>query len=206
MVHVVNQPWLNHTPIKYRGPIKKMSHLRSSSHEDPRPTHVSKSQRGGQVPTFEPSRKHESRVNYHENLIFDDFFNAKMLEGLKLRVGSRFLLDPTLNTSPKPHLQEVLPCRHPSHTWASRPRVSPQVAWALGLGRKTWGPTLYLRWKTVANSPYARLGKTQLAKSTNIVDWGGTNGRYVNCLDASSLCNPGWGNAYREETDRCGLG
>ena len=34
-----------------------------------------------------------------------------------LRVESSFLLDPTLNTSPKPHLQKVLWCRHPCHTW-----------------------------------------------------------------------------------------
>ena len=32
-------------------------------------------------------------------------------------VGSSCLLDPTLNTSPKHHLQKALPCRHPCHTW-----------------------------------------------------------------------------------------
>ena len=33
-----------------------------------------------------------------------------------LSVRSNFLLDPTLNTSPRPCLQKVLPCRHPCHT------------------------------------------------------------------------------------------
>ena len=33
-----------------------------------------------------------------------------------LRVGFSFLLEPTLNTSPEPHLQKVLPSRHPCHT------------------------------------------------------------------------------------------
>ena len=33
-----------------------------------------------------------------------------------LRVGSSFFLDPTFNTSPKPHPQKELSCRHPYHT------------------------------------------------------------------------------------------
>ena len=33
------------------------------------------------------------------------------------RVESSFLLNPTLNTSPKLDLQKVLPYRHPCHTW-----------------------------------------------------------------------------------------
>ena len=37
--------------------------------------------------------------------------------GLVLSVGSSFLLNPILNASPEPHLQKVLPCRHPCHTW-----------------------------------------------------------------------------------------
>ena len=41
----------------------------------------------------------------------------KIFAWLVLRVGSNLLLDPTLNTSPKPHLQKVLPCGHPCHTW-----------------------------------------------------------------------------------------
>ena len=35
------------------------------------------------------------------------------ITGLVLRVGCKVLLDPTLNTSPKPHLQKVLSCKHP---------------------------------------------------------------------------------------------
>ena len=31
--------------------------------------------------------------------------------------GLAFLLDPTRNTSPKPHLQKVLPCKHPCQSW-----------------------------------------------------------------------------------------
>ena len=47
---------------------------------------------------------------------------ANMLTGIVLRVGSKvvFLLNPTLNTSPEPHLQKVLLCGHPCHlrkTW-----------------------------------------------------------------------------------------
>ena len=34
-----------------------------------------------------------------------------------LSVWSSFLLDPILNTSPKPHLQKVFSCRHSCHTW-----------------------------------------------------------------------------------------
>ena len=44
-------------------------------------------------------------------------FYIKIFSGLVLGVGSSFLLDPTLNTSPKPHLQKVLPCGHSCHTW-----------------------------------------------------------------------------------------
>jgi hypothetical protein len=42
-----------------------------------------------------------------------------MRVGLVWRVGSSFLLDPNLNRSLnlKPHLQKVLPYRHPCHTW-----------------------------------------------------------------------------------------
>ena len=40
-----------------------------------------------------------------------------MFAGVVLRVGSSFWLHPTLNTSPKPDLQKMLPCKHPCHTW-----------------------------------------------------------------------------------------
>ena len=70
----------------------------------PSPTHVSKSQHGGKVPTFEPQETIK---------IWLIIFKA----GLVLRFGSSFLLDSTLNASPKPHLRKVLSCRHPCHTW-----------------------------------------------------------------------------------------
>jgi hypothetical protein len=77
----------------------------------------------------------------------------KKLRALCWVCGSSLLLDPTPNTSPKPHLQKVLPCRHPCHTWdlglrtlcdAVSPNFHalngwdcmdwPQVTWDLGLG------------------------------------------------------------------------
>ena len=81
----------------------------------PSPTHVSKSQHGCKVPTFEPQ---EPIKIWLINIKFiSHLFYAKILSRHLLRVGSRFLLDPILNTSPKPHLQKVLPCRHPCRTW-----------------------------------------------------------------------------------------
>ena len=38
---------------------------------------------------------------------------------LLLRVGSSFLDNLNLNTSPQLHLQKVLLCKHPCHTWDS---------------------------------------------------------------------------------------
>ena len=52
---------------------------------------------------------------------------TKKIVGLVLRVGTTFLLGPTLNTSPEPHLQKVLPCGHPCHTWDLGPHVKWQV-------------------------------------------------------------------------------
>ena len=71
-----------------------------------------KSQHGGKVPTFEPQEP--IKVWFMSDL---DSLMQKRILGLVLQVGSSFLLNPTLNTSPKPHLQEVLPYRHPCHTW-----------------------------------------------------------------------------------------
>ena len=51
---------------------------------------------------------------------------CKKFSGLVLQARYGFLLNPTLNTSPKPQLLKVRPCRHPYHTWD------------LGLG--TWNP------------------------------------------------------------------
>ena len=41
---------------------------------------------------------------------------AKQTHMTHVEVRSSLLLDPTLNISPKPHLQNVLPCRHPCQT------------------------------------------------------------------------------------------
>ena len=41
---------------------------------------------------------------------------AKVFAKLVLSVGSNILLNPTLNTSPKPHLWKVSPCRFPCCT------------------------------------------------------------------------------------------
>ena len=52
-----------------------------------------------------------------------DYFMQKKHAGLVLRVGSIFLVNPTLkldltlNTSPNPHLWNVLSWRCPCHTW-----------------------------------------------------------------------------------------
>lgn len=51
-------------------------------------------------------------------------FYAKTFAQFVLRVGSYFLTGSTLNTSPSPHLQNVLPCKHLFHT----------------LSVRTWGP------------------------------------------------------------------
>ena len=79
------------------------------------PTHVSKSPHGGKAPAFEPQDtiKIWSNLPYSRTLI-----NVEKIFGkLVLRVGSSFSLNSTCNTSPKPHLQKVLPCRHLCHTW-----------------------------------------------------------------------------------------
>ena len=56
--------------------------------------------------------------SYHQRRIL--IIYAKIIVGLVLRVRSSFGLDPTLNTSLKPHLQNLLSCKHPCHTWDLR--------------------------------------------------------------------------------------
>ena len=76
----------------------------------PSSTQVSK------VPTFEL----QETINIHKIIIEVGFwwlFYAKIITRMFLRVGFTFLLDSTLDTCPKPHLQEVLSCKHPCHTW-----------------------------------------------------------------------------------------
>jgi hypothetical protein len=81
----------------------------------PSPTYVNKSQHGGKVPTFEPQHTITIwfvSISFGPTLIYVSKFLGHML-----RVGFSFLLDLTLNTSPKHHLQRLLPCRHSCHTW-----------------------------------------------------------------------------------------
>ena len=78
----------------------------------PSPTHASKSHRGGEVPTFEPQETMiKIRFIFMKSNL--DKFMQKRSSGLVLRVGFSVLLDP----SPEPHVQKVMPCRHPCHTW-----------------------------------------------------------------------------------------
>ena len=75
-------------------------------------------------------KKKTIHLLHHLGLIFFTFFSyngpnlvkislicVKKISGLVLRVGLSKKLDPTLNTSPEPHLQQVLLCRHPCHNW-----------------------------------------------------------------------------------------
>ena len=48
-----------------------------------------------------------------------------------LRVRFSFLLHTTLATSPEPHLQIVLSCRHPCHTWD----LGPHMKWSVPTSR-----------------------------------------------------------------------
>jgi hypothetical protein len=59
----------------------------------PNPTHVSKSQHGGNIPTIEPQETIKIRLTIIE--VESSLFHAKTFMGLVLRVGSNFLLDPT---------------------------------------------------------------------------------------------------------------
>ena len=100
-----------------------------------------------QSPNFEPQEIIKIWVLFIE--ITPWLLNAKKTVWLVLRVGSNFLFD----TSPKPHLQKVLTCRHPCHNWDLRLGTAcevksptfhaindwdctdwPEVTWDLGLG------------------------------------------------------------------------
>ena len=89
--------------------------LRASSHGFPSPTHVRKPRHGGKVPIF------QSQETIEVWLIFIRagcwLFDAGKFTGFVSRVGSSFMLDPTLNTSPEPHIQKVSSCGHSCHTW-----------------------------------------------------------------------------------------
>ena len=108
-----------------------------------------------QSPNFWASRNHQNM-----NLFI---LLRNILTGLVFKIGSSYLLDPTLNTSPKPYLQKGLPCRHPWHTWdlgLGTPcevvclnlhaligwdcMISSQVSWVLGLGTRANRPLVPL--------------------------------------------------------------
>ena len=81
----------------------------------PKSTHVSKFPNEGKISTFEPQETIRIRLIIIE--VGSWLFYAQNILGTCIESSSSFLLNPTLNTSPKPHLQKVLPCRHPCHTW-----------------------------------------------------------------------------------------
>ena len=83
----------------------------------PSPSHVSKFQCGGILSTFE--LQETIKIWLIIIKVGSWLFNAKVCMGLVLRVGSSKKLDPTFNTSHEPHLQKVLSCGHPCHTWDS---------------------------------------------------------------------------------------
>ena len=71
----------------------------------PSPTHVSKSQHEGIVPTSEPQETINIWLIVINYRILVNFCK-KVFTGLGLRVGSSFLLDRTLSTSLKPRVQK----------------------------------------------------------------------------------------------------
>ena len=100
-------------------------------------------------------------------------FYAKIFARLGLRVGSSFLLKLIRNTSPKPRLQKVLPCRHPCHSWdlglgtpceVWSPNLHalnswdwmdwPHVTWDVGLGTSCDPGFLSMRWLANPNWGY----------------------------------------------------
>ena len=75
-----------------------------------------KSQHGGdKVPTFEPQETIE--VCFTSFLVRSWLFYVKCFLGFVLQGGSSLLYEPTLNASPGHHLQQLLSCRYPCHTW-----------------------------------------------------------------------------------------
>ena len=119
--------------------------------------------RGSQVPTWRAKKKLLNLKKPFKyglcSLKLDRKKIPQKILRLVLRVGSRFLLDRlwTLNTSPRPHLQKVVPCRHPCHTcsgpmWHGKSQLpcSPmaemsQLAcdWKHYLKISRWTPSLY---------------------------------------------------------------
>ena len=99
--------WLLCFPYSTRsGLVKKNNHVRA----------------GSQVLLMLASPNMEAKPQLSSLRVGSWLFYAKIFTELVLKVGSNFLLD----TSPEPHLQKVLSCRHPCHTWN------------LGLGTPMW--------------------------------------------------------------------
>ena len=63
-----------------------------------------KSQHESKAPTFETQETIKKLVVIIK--VVSWLFDAKQIVGVVLRVGSSFLLDPTLNMNPKPHLKK----------------------------------------------------------------------------------------------------
>ena len=71
---------------------------------------------GGKVPTLSLEKSSKYSL-YSLKSLLHYLMHRKTNGWLVFKVRSNFLLDPTLNTSPKLHLQKVMTCRHPCHTW-----------------------------------------------------------------------------------------
>ena len=99
------------------------------------------------------SSNHYNMVNYHKNRILITFNMQNYSPNTGWELGLAFCSTQLATQVPSPHLQKVLPCRHPCHTWnlglgTPWELVSPnfralngwdctdwpQVTWPLGLG------------------------------------------------------------------------
>ena len=90
--------------------------LRAGSHRVPSPPlMLASTNMEAKVPTFEP--QDTIKIWLIVIKVGSWLLYAKVYAGLVLWVGSSFLLNPTLNTHLKPHLQIALPCRYPCHIW-----------------------------------------------------------------------------------------
>ena len=99
-----------------RRPIR-MQRLRASSHgcKSQVPLMLASPNIDAKVPTCESQII--TKIWFKLIKVGTSLFYAKIFVELGLRVGSSFLLDPTRNTSSISHLQKMMPCRHPCHTW-----------------------------------------------------------------------------------------
>ena len=101
----------------WMGPLDTLGLVHMGS-QLPSPTHVSESQYGDKVPTFEPLKIIEIRLTF--NNVRSWLCHAKIFGGIVLRIEFSFLLDPTLKRSHNPHLHKMLPYGHICHTWDLR--------------------------------------------------------------------------------------